>query len=629
MQYKAKEPRQCRGSRLIPYMRPLWPRRSRRRRRLRGAQPLRLTLSCHAQDLLDPVEHVRRIQAGALHLVGDLLGQHVRRIRSGRSCGDALDGAVVRVFQVDPAGAAFQLAPAVLHFHDGEGALAGLASDGVAHARALAVVQVADDDVHQEGSLGVAGRSCGSRCRAGADAQALVDFLSDGPVALVEILARAGLVCKPAVHGHVLLIHLADQVLVGLPEQLLDAVALADVDQQVDQCGIGLGRHGVGVLGVAGDLDGDGAVVVVSAGAAPGAICFIDGEADGAVLADDVVGGALPVGCGEVVAALLSRPLADDAMDRDGVDGVIAGAGLVLCDVGVCHQWAVAHGAALLCCKICVGVIVGLAVAGPLSFDAAAHVGRALVPCQHDVRGLFYGPGCSEHLEHGDVALQLLIHEVELHDQITDGRAGLSRVVEHGLLAAPVCPLCEAVACAVPDEVGILPGVHGGRILGVREAQALLVGVLEVLRIEPALGVQIAHEPRHAGGAHAFDDEIVPDGPLSCGPCRLHGLLSGRAGALAGGVAGVCQALADDVADDSGAGHDQASDLSRHLLSAAQGDDQHGDEGRHTEPELAARELADPVDLVHCFYSSLFLCSGRRSTSAMTFFAVPFPPSSR
>ena len=31
--------------------------------------------SCHAQDLLDPVQNVSRIQAGALHLAGDLLRQ--------------------------------------------------------------------------------------------------------------------------------------------------------------------------------------------------------------------------------------------------------------------------------------------------------------------------------------------------------------------------------------------------------------------------------------------------------------------------------------------------------------------------------------------------------------------------
>ena len=517
------------------------------------------------------------------------------------------DGAVALILQVDPAGAAFQLAPAVLNFHDGEGALAGLAVDGVAHARALAVVQVVDDDADQErrrrvacGRLGAAVVASG--VLGGVCAQLGVDGLRDGTVALVEVLARAGLVGVVAVYGHIAAVGVADAVgLVGRPDQLLDAVTLADVRHQLDQGVVGLVGHCVGVGGGAGHFDGDRAVVILAAGAAPGAVRLIDGQTDGAVFADDVVGAALSVSGREVVAALLRRPLAHDAMDRDGVNGVVAGAGLVFGDIGICHQRAVAHAVDLLFlgCGGCVGVIVCLAIAGPLYFDGVALVGRALVPGQHDVGRLFHGFGCPEHLEHGRVAFQFLEHEVELHHQIADGRAGLPGVVEHGLLAAPVCPLRQAVAGAVADEVGIAPGVHGGRVLGVREAQALLVGVLEVVRIEPALGVEVAHQPGHSGRAETFAAEIVPDGPLGGGPCRLHGLLLDGVSAVAGRAAGVCQALADDVSDDSRAGHDQARDLGSHALSAAQGDDEHGHKRRHAEPELAAREFTDPVDFLH------------------------------
>ena len=293
-------------------------------------------------------------------------------------------------------------------------------------------------------------------------------------MAVVEVLAWAGLVGIVAVHGHVAAVGVVDAVgLVGGPDQLLDAVALANVGYQLDQCGVGCIGHGVWVLGVAGDFDGDGAVVVLTAGSAPGAIRLIDGQADGAILADDVVGAALAVSGGKKIAALLRRPLAHDAVDRNGVDGVVAGAGLVLGDVGVRYQRAVAHGDLLLlwgCCSVCVGVVVCLAEAGPLYLDGAAHVGWALVLGQHDVGRLLHGPGRPEYLEDGHVSLQLLEHEVELHHQVADGRAGLPGVVEHGLLAAPVCPLREAIAGAVADEVGIAPGVHGGRVLGVREA---------------------------------------------------------------------------------------------------------------------------------------------------------------
>lgn len=243
--------------------------------------------SCHAQDLLDPVQDVLGVQAGALHLAGDLLRQHVGRIRLGRLRCDALDGAVVRVFEVDPAGAAFQLAPAVLHLGDGEDALAGLALDRVAHARAAAIVQIRDNDADSEGRRREALDGLGSRfrCPGSAGAQDLIDGRSDGAVALVEVLARAGLVGVVAVHGHVAAVGVVDAVgLVGRPDQLLDAVALADVGHQLDQCGVGCIGHGVGVLGVTGDFDGDGAVVVLAAGSAPGAIRLIDGQTDGAIL---------------------------------------------------------------------------------------------------------------------------------------------------------------------------------------------------------------------------------------------------------------------------------------------------------------------------------------------------------
>ena len=217
-------------------------------------------------------------------------------------------------------------------------ALAGLTLSCVARAGALAVVQIRNDDADSEGRLREALDGLRSRFRGlgSAGAQDRIDGRSDGAVALIEILARAGLVGVVAVHGHVAAVGVVDAVgLVGGPDQLLDAVALADVGHQLDQCGVGCIGHGVGVLGVAGDFDGDGAVVVLAAGSEPGAIRLIDGQTDGAILADDVVGAALAVSGGKIVAALLRRPLAHDAVDRDGVDGVVAGAGLVLGDVGV------------------------------------------------------------------------------------------------------------------------------------------------------------------------------------------------------------------------------------------------------------------------------------------------------
>ena len=68
-----------------------------------------------------------------------------------------------------------------------------------------------------------------------ARAQELIDGRSDGAVAVVEVLARAGLVGIVAVHGHVAAVGVVDAVgLVGGPDQLLDAAALANVGYQLD-----------------------------------------------------------------------------------------------------------------------------------------------------------------------------------------------------------------------------------------------------------------------------------------------------------------------------------------------------------------------------------------------------------
>lgn len=93
-------------------------------------------------------------------------------------------------------------------------------------------------------------------------AEALVDLVGYLPVPLVEVCAGARLVGEPSMDGHVLLFRLPDEGFVGFPFELLDAVALADVDQQVNEGGVGFRVHRIRLRGVACDFDGDGAVVV-------------------------------------------------------------------------------------------------------------------------------------------------------------------------------------------------------------------------------------------------------------------------------------------------------------------------------------------------------------------------------
>ena len=117
------------------------------------------------------------------------------------------------------------------------------------------------------GCFVLAGRGClpaagGLRGRP----KAGIDLCRNLAVSVIQIVTGAGLVGKPAVYGHVLLVHLADQGLVRFPLELLDAIALADVHAQVYKGLVRRIRHRIGVGGIAGHLNGDGSVVVAAGG---------------------------------------------------------------------------------------------------------------------------------------------------------------------------------------------------------------------------------------------------------------------------------------------------------------------------------------------------------------------------
>ena len=84
-------------------------------------------------------------------------------------------------------------------------------------------------------------------------------------------------------------------------------------------------------------LDRNSFIIIFPAGRSPGTVLFLHGQADRTVLPDDVVRGTLAAGGGEVVTALLRRPLSDNTMNRDGVDLMIPGAGPVRADPGIRH----------------------------------------------------------------------------------------------------------------------------------------------------------------------------------------------------------------------------------------------------------------------------------------------------
>ena len=63
-------------------------------------------------------------------------------------------------------------------------------------------------------------------------------------MAVVEVVARAGFRRIVAMHSHVAAVQMVDAVgLTGRPDQLLDAVSLADVGHEIQQRGVCLGRE--------------------------------------------------------------------------------------------------------------------------------------------------------------------------------------------------------------------------------------------------------------------------------------------------------------------------------------------------------------------------------------------------
>lgn len=163
-------------------------------------------------------------------------------------------------------------------------------------------------------------------------------------MAAVKPVTRAGFRRKPAVDGHVLLVYLTYEVFISLPKQPGDAVALADVHQQVNEGLVGRVGDRPRVLGNGvRHLDGDGPVVVAGGGGTPRTVGLVHIQADAPVAADAVVAAGLAFLVLEQFAAALHGQVPGHTVDGDGVDGVLALAGMVGGQLGVADQRAVTH----------------------------------------------------------------------------------------------------------------------------------------------------------------------------------------------------------------------------------------------------------------------------------------------
>ena len=207
----------------------------------------------------------------------------------------------------------------------------------------------------------------------GAAAKCRCDFFGQIAHASIHPVSRTGLVGKPAVDrqdhfigGRAVTERL---VLVAQPQELLLAIALADVHAELDERLVNDVPEGIGLGGVRGAFDGDGPLVVGVAGGAPRAVFLLHVKADAAILVDAIVGGSLRAGFCKPVTEALRRTLANDAVRCDPVDGVGALTGVIRTQLGVCRQWAV---------RICHG-IVGVTEKHPILTGIGVALGTATV----------------------------------------------------------------------------------------------------------------------------------------------------------------------------------------------------------------------------------------------------------
>ena len=163
------------------------------------------------------------------------------------------------------------------------------------------------------------------------------DLLGDVRNLAQQVRAGADSVRKHPVGGQA-------AVLVAGVLQLGHAVPLANVHAQLNQRGDGgIADVPVRVAAVVGHLDGDGAVVIPRAAAAPAAITLGAEQPDVSLAVDGVVGAHLAASLGHRSAEVLQRHVAGHMVDGDFGNRLRPRAVAVGADLGVGNKTAVAH----------------------------------------------------------------------------------------------------------------------------------------------------------------------------------------------------------------------------------------------------------------------------------------------
>ena len=111
-------------------------------------------------------------------------------------------------------------------------------------------------------------------------------------------------------------------ILISQPEKFLLSVPLADVRTQFHEGIINSVGHCVGMIQIAGTLDGDGPLVIGVAGRTPRAVLFLYAKGDLSILSDAIVTAGLSGRAGKASADALRRQLADHTVGSDPVNGM-------------------------------------------------------------------------------------------------------------------------------------------------------------------------------------------------------------------------------------------------------------------------------------------------------------------
>ena len=181
-------------------------------------------------------------------------------------------------------------------------------------------------------------------------------------------------------------------------------------------------------------------------------------------------------------------------MDGDSVDSVVPIGRPVRRNHPYRSQGAVGESHRADTSFLCVLVEILLAILGPFDLCCGCvHTCRFFKLQQNDIGSFEYGRHGFESAEEA-IAGKFLQQKIKLHLQITNRLLRSLGIGQQGLFATPISPLSQTISGAVSNEVGIASLVHQFGVLGISHTKLSFIGVLEIIRAQARLGIEIAHQ---------------------------------------------------------------------------------------------------------------------------------------